>query len=167
MVRAKKKQKKKLTPPTNKEQLCAILCFILLIVMQTIEPPKNSKLLTLILKQPDTQASCFCSLAWVHTQMRKSGKNQGRPGNTYDVNDIRWTWGGLRRGQYLTACTYAINKFYFTSEVECSQSCECLGSCQVTEHSMSTLFECIPLHSPHVLLMSHVISVPRPFFCRS
>ena len=25
---------------------------------------------------------------------------------------------------------------------------------------MSTLFECIPVHSPHVLLMSHVISVP-------
>ena len=76
---SKKKTKTKQTPPTNnrvEEQLCAILRFILLIVMQTIEPPINSKLLTLILKQPDTQASCFCSLACVHNRCGRVAKTR-------------------------------------------------------------------------------------------
>ena len=34
-------------------------------------------------------------------------EKQGRPGNTYDVNDVRWTQGGHRggRGSYSRAAT--------------------------------------------------------------
>ena len=31
-----------------------------------------------------------------NTQKLKSGEKWGRPGNTYHVNDVRWTGGGQR-----------------------------------------------------------------------
>ena len=39
----------------------------------------------------------FCSSFCIqyNTQEQKSGKKRGRPGNTYHVNDVRWTQGGL------------------------------------------------------------------------
>ena len=46
---------------------------------------------------PPSQASpVFCSLVCVqyNTQKRNSGEKWERPGNTYYVNDVRWTQGG-------------------------------------------------------------------------
>ena len=33
-----------------------------------------------------------------NTRKWKSGKKRGRPGNTYQVNDVWWTWSGRRGG---------------------------------------------------------------------
>ena len=46
----------------------------------------------------------FCSSVFVqyNTWKWKSAEKQGRPGNTYHVNDVRWTQGGRRGGEVRT-----------------------------------------------------------------
>ena len=39
----------------------------------------------------------FCSSVCVRTEAEEREK-RGRPGNTYHVNDVRWTRGGCRGG---------------------------------------------------------------------
>ena len=53
----------------------------------------------------------FCSLVAFTIIMRKqkSSEKQGRPGNTYQVNDVWWTWGGPGGGQCPTTDLCAIN----------------------------------------------------------
>ena len=41
---------------------------------------------------------CFCSYTCVQCNTRKQQQRQGRPGNTYHVNDMRWTQGGRMWG---------------------------------------------------------------------
>ena len=41
--------------------------------------------------------SRFRSSVCIHNGSRRAWK-QGRPGNTYHVNDVRWMWGGRRGG---------------------------------------------------------------------
>ena len=88
----------------------------------------------------------FCSSVCVqyNTWKRKSDKKRGRPGNTYHVNDVRWTRGGHRGGgvQLQVHAQYTWERV-LTGPVEYSWSCERLGSCLAVEHSMmnsSTLF---------------------------
>ena len=72
-------------------------------------------------------------------------KKQGRPGNTYYVNDVWWTRGG-RRGEvpdYKLVCNKPYSEF-LTGGVEYCRSHECLGSWLSLERSMmksSMLFE--------------------------
>ena len=103
-----------------------------------------------------------------NTQKRKSSEKRRMPGNTYHVNDIRWTQGGL-------TTKYGHNKpesEFLTGQAENSRSCECLRSCLTIECSMmksSTLFhvfECKPLPPPMMTSrppdVIHMIAVPRP-----
>ena len=49
----------------------------------------------------------FCSSVCVqyNTRMLKSDEKRGRPGNTYHVNDVRWTQGGHGGGSaHLQTC---------------------------------------------------------------
>ena len=111
----------------------------------------------------------FCSSVCTQYNTRKQiekWQKQGRPGNTYDLNDVRWTWSGHMKGSArLQVCTWE-SISYWSSRVEIL--CECLGSCLAMEHLImksSALFECGPLspmstsHPPDII---HVISVPRP-----
>ena len=80
-----------------------------------------------------------------NTRKRKSGVKIWKDGNTYHVNDVRWTQGGDRGGtvpDYKYVCNKPESEF-FTVQAEYSRSCERLGSCLAMEHSKmksSTLF---------------------------
>ena len=71
-------------------------------------------------------------------------EKQGRLGNTYHVNNIRWTRGREGGGGGgVPHYKYGHNSEFLTCQVEYLRSCECLGSCLVIERSMmkcSTLF---------------------------
>ena len=46
-------------------------------------------------------------------------KKRGEPGNTYHVNDVRWTQGGYRVPDYLRASFLPVKRMIL---------CECLGA---------------------------------------
>ena len=98
-----------------------------------------------------SQASPVFVLWSAFSRKRKCDEKWGRPVNTYHKNDVRWMRSGPRGGQCLTTSTCTKNlraSFFFTGQVEYSQSYEHLESCLAMERSMmksSTLFECGPL----------------------
>ena len=93
------------------------------------------------------------------------------------VNDVWWIWGGHREvgGKGQGPNTYTINLgasccFFFTVQVECSQSCDHLRFCRVMECSMlksRTLFECGPspmsTSCPPDILHMIIVSSSFPF----
>ena len=102
----------------------------------------------------------FCSLVCVqyNTRKPKRGEKQGRPGCEVDVRE---------------PATTKINQF-LTGQPEYLQSCEHLGSCQVTEHltiMSSMLFECGPLlptptlHLPNIIYVISVLRAGNKAFC--
>ena len=56
-------------------------------------------------KSGDTQEYIMdmsqCPWTTLNTEV-KSGRKQGRPGNTYHVNDVRWTHGGRHVNAQIT-----------------------------------------------------------------
>ena len=91
------------------------------------------------------------------------------------VNDVWWIWGGHREvgGKGQCPNTHTINlgaSFFFTVQVECSQSCDHLRFYHVMERSMlksRTLFECGPspmsTSCPSDILHMIIVSSSFPF----
>jgi len=97
---------------------------------------------------------------------QKSIERWGRPVNTYHVTQVE---GGGHRANYKFVPDKSECEL-LTSQIEYSQSCECLGPSLAVKHPMMTssmLFECKPLSPPASTSrppdVIHVISVPRPF----
>ena len=66
----------------------------------------------------------LCSLVCIqyNTRKWKSGEKQGRPGNTYHMNDIWWTQGGCRGGYKMIIRSPIImhNHEWITQVVTCN-----------------------------------------------